>query len=419
MEIRTEIPVSNIGAMHWLSELGMEDPLLLRSVDNRFGLTEETFLSSIGFQSSGTTEFGGTHPTFQPKEAQKSQVAGFGSHDSTVCKPGETTTVGFEPLSKIPKLSSRNVSFDQQFYGDFSPFSQPSAYSSTFKQFITPQQPQQSASIHGSESFMVSFSNPTDDAYRNAVPRIPAVKFEMGYSQDVGRQESSVSDVHSGVTTEAKEAPHSPSDLCNGDMLAVNNSAQGICGSPVPRKSVSHAQDHILAERKRREKLTQRFIALSSIVPGLKKMDKASVLGDAIKYVKHLQEQLKTLEEQAPKKVSVAVQKSVSPGKDITDANKITNAQKGNSESLQQPDIEVRMVDKNVLIRVHCEKRKSVLLKSLAELEKLQLSVVNANILSFSDTTLDLTFSAQMEEECELTVDDIVKALHSFFKKLK
>jgi len=35
---------------------------------------------------------------------------------------------------------------------------------------------------------------------------------------------------------------------------------------------LSQAQDHIMAERKRREKLSQRFIALSAIVPGLKKV---------------------------------------------------------------------------------------------------------------------------------------------------
>jgi hypothetical protein len=35
---------------------------------------------------------------------------------------------------------------------------------------------------------------------------------------------------------------------------------------------ISQAQDHIMAERKRREKLSQRFIALSAIVPGLKKV---------------------------------------------------------------------------------------------------------------------------------------------------
>lgn len=33
-----------------------------------------------------------------------------------------------------------------------------------------------------------------------------------------------------------------------------------------------HAKDHVIAERKRREKLTQHFIALSATLPGLKKV---------------------------------------------------------------------------------------------------------------------------------------------------
>jgi len=38
------------------------------------------------------------------------------------------------------------------------------------------------------------------------------------------------------------------------------------------RTKISHPQDHIIAERKRREKLSQRFIALSALVPGLQKV---------------------------------------------------------------------------------------------------------------------------------------------------
>lgn len=48
----------------------------------------------------------------------------------------------------------------------------------------------------------------------------------------------------------------------------------GVRGSQKRTMSnkLSHAKDHIMAERKRREKLSQRFIALSAIVPGLKKV---------------------------------------------------------------------------------------------------------------------------------------------------
>jgi hypothetical protein len=38
------------------------------------------------------------------------------------------------------------------------------------------------------------------------------------------------------------------------------------------RPKLSLPQDHIIAERKRREKLSQRFIALSALVPGLQKV---------------------------------------------------------------------------------------------------------------------------------------------------
>lgn len=42
--------------------------------------------------------------------------------------------------------------------------------------------------------------------------------------------------------------------------------------SPSTTRNALQAQDHVIAERKRREKLSQRFIALSSLIPGLKKV---------------------------------------------------------------------------------------------------------------------------------------------------
>lgn len=52
----------------------------------------------------------------------------------------------------------------------------------------------------------------------------------------------------------------------------VPKANQGITKRVTPTRRTSHSQDHIMAERKRREKLSQRFIALSALVPGLKKV---------------------------------------------------------------------------------------------------------------------------------------------------
>ncbi|KAG6427058.1 hypothetical protein SASPL_111297 [Salvia splendens] len=54
--------------------------------------------------------------------------------------------------------------------------------------------------------------------------------------------------------------------------------------------------NHQAAERKRREKLNQRFYALRSVVPNVSKMDKASLLVDAVTYINHLKSTVASLE---------------------------------------------------------------------------------------------------------------------------
>ncbi|EPS74560.1 hypothetical protein M569_00194, partial [Genlisea aurea] len=54
--------------------------------------------------------------------------------------------------------------------------------------------------------------------------------------------------------------------------------------------------NHVEAERQRREKLNQRFYALRAVVPNISKMDKASLLGDAIAYITDLQTKIGMLE---------------------------------------------------------------------------------------------------------------------------
>ncbi|KAE8708554.1 homeobox-leucine zipper protein ATHB-12-like isoform X1 [Hibiscus syriacus] len=63
-----------------------------------------------------------------------------------------------------------------------------------------------------------------------------------------------------------------------------------------PRSGKESPIDHVEAERQRREKLNHRFYALRSVVPKISKMDKASLLSDAVTYIKELQSKIDKLE---------------------------------------------------------------------------------------------------------------------------
>ncbi|KAJ4840464.1 hypothetical protein Tsubulata_029519 [Turnera subulata] len=54
--------------------------------------------------------------------------------------------------------------------------------------------------------------------------------------------------------------------------------------------------NHVEAERKRRERLNHRFYTLRSVVPNVSKMDKASLLSDAVTYIKELKTKVDKLE---------------------------------------------------------------------------------------------------------------------------
>lgn len=143
-------------------------------------------------------------------------------------------------------------------------------------------------------------------------------------------------------------------------------------------------------------------------------MDKASVLGDAIKYVKQLQESVKVLEEQTKKRTVesvVFVKKSqlVSYDDDTSSCDENFD-RRSSDESL--PEIEARVSEKDVLIRIHCENQKGFVVKILSEIEKLQLSVANSSVLPFGKSTLDITIIAQV---CNFTCTILAQSGHEHY----
>ncbi|KAM3310344.1 hypothetical protein ACQJBY_031188 [Aegilops geniculata] len=184
-----------------------------------------------------------------------------------------------------------------------------------------------------------------------------------------------------------------------------------------------YAQDHIMAERKRREKINRRFIELSTVIPGLKKMDKATILSDAVKYVKEQQEKLKALEGRNRRSVAVEsvvlVRKSRAAVPEDDDVGGCcpspsagavagSTTRRTTTSGSGLPEIEARISESSVMVRVHCEDGKGVLVRLLAEVEGLHLSITHANAVPFPACTVIITVTAKVDEGFSVTAEDIV-----------
>ena len=122
-------------------------------------------------------------------------------------------------------------------------------------------------------------------------------------------------------------------------------------------------------------------------------MDKATILEDAIKHMKQLQERVKTLEEQvADKKVesAVYVKRSI-----LFDNDDGSSCDENSDQSL--PKIEARVSGKDMLIRIHCDKGSGRATAILNELEKHHLTVQSSSFLPFGNNYVDITIVAQVK----------------------
>ncbi|VAI00919.1 unnamed protein product [Triticum turgidum subsp. durum] len=180
-----------------------------------------------------------------------------------------------------------------------------------------------------------------------------------------------------------------------------------------------YAQDHIMAERKRREKINQRFIELSTVIPGLKKMDKATILSDATRHVKELQEKIKALEA-ATGRGSRSIETVVLVKKPcyaaVADENGSPSSASSGAPASRNPlpEIEVRFSETGVMVRILCAAAKGVVVRVLSEVEEgLHLTVTHANVMPFTACTVIITITAKVDDGFTVTAEEIVGRLNS------
>ncbi|KAF3432227.1 hypothetical protein FNV43_RR26966 [Rhamnella rubrinervis] len=145
------------------------------------------------------------------------------------------------------------------------------------------------------------------------------------------------------------------------------------------------------AERKRRKKLNERLYVLRSLVPNISKMDKASILKDAVEFVKDLQKQAKELQDELKSECDKAPDKFDYVGKscygsEISKENQDYYPITTNDKAQQmEPQVEVSQINGDeFFVKVFCEHRPGGFVKLMEALNSLGLLVSNANVTRFT-----------------------------------
>ncbi|KAJ0989954.1 hypothetical protein J5N97_008310 [Dioscorea zingiberensis] len=203
----------------------------------------------------------------------------------------------------------------------------------------------------------------------------------------------------------------------------------------------SQRMTHIAVERNRRRQMNEHLAVLRSLMPEsyVQRGDQASIVGGAIDFVKELEQLLQSLEAQKrtvmqDKAKSVVDSKTSSTTTDDSTTTELELPPFAQFFSYPQyiwchaprdyppppeihrspslADIEVTLIETHANLRILSPRRPRQLLKLVAGLQALRLTILHLNVTSLEFMVL-YSLSTKVEEGCSLTtVEDIAAAVH-------
>ncbi|KAK6912917.1 Myc-type, basic helix-loop-helix (bHLH) domain [Dillenia turbinata] len=201
-----------------------------------------------------------------------------------------------------------------------------------------------------------------------------------------------------------------------GDYLNANSSVTGV---DQKGKKKGLPAKNLMAERRRRKKLNDRLYMLRSVVPKISKMDRASILGDAIEYLKELLQKINDLHNELESTPPGSLLPSTSSFHPLTPTPPTLPCRVKEEfcpTSLPSPKgqparVEVRVREgRAVNIHMFCARRPGLLLSTMRALDNLGLDIQQAVISCFNGFALDV-FRAEQCQEGQDVLPEQIKAV--------
>lgn len=163
--------------------------------------------------------------------------------------------------------------------------------------------------------------------------------------------------------------------------------------------------NHVEAERQRREKLNHRFYALRAVVPNVSRMDKASLLSDAVDYINELKAKIEELElesdnQKEPKKPKMeTIESTVTATSTVVDQKTPCGSNNNDNNNVIALEIDVKIIGNDAMVRVQSENVNHPGARLMSVFKDLEFQVHHASISCFNEIMVQDVVVVQVPDE--------------------